>query len=61
MINTYSINKITFELLWLEELVDRILQCCRASFAISDINFCAAIEIKRTILGSFGSNPELLI
>lgn len=42
-----------------EELLVRVLQCCRASLATSEMNFWAATEIKRTILGSEDSNPAV--
>jgi hypothetical protein len=32
-----------------EELFVRVLQCCKASLATSEMNFCEAIEIKRTL------------
>ena len=45
-------------LLWeLSEAVSFILQCCRASLAISEINFWAASEMNRIMRGSEASKP----
>lgn len=35
----------------LPEAVPFILQCCSASLAISEMNFCAANEIRRILRG----------
>lgn len=37
--------------------VVRVLQCCSASLAISEMNFCADTETRRTILGSTVQKP----